>query len=303
MEDLLLRRAGHGALPRPAAPRRRRLRVAAVALRSRPTTLVVPGLPAPPPPATPPDPVLPSPPVAADTTDLLLAAGVPPSDLRRAAGMCPELLSVPAATVAAALRLLTEEAGVDPKDLPRVLRRRPRLLVSPVAARLRPTLYFLRALGVPELHRRADLLSFSVEEKLLPRIEFLESLGLHPRAARSITRRFPALFGYGVDGNMRPKAEYLMGPMGRDAEELFDFPEYFSYALATRIAPRHEACAARGVRMPLPAMLRPGDAKFQAALASCVGSTPPKRRSPLWYAAWVDDVDQAGASVKELLIA
>ncbi|XP_072147879.1 uncharacterized protein [Setaria viridis] len=132
-------------------------------------SLAVPGLPpaptSPPPlPAQAPEPVLPSPPVAADAAAVLLAAGVPPVDLRRAAGMCPELLSVPAEAIVAALRFLTGEAGVPEADLPRVLRRRPRLLVSHVAARLRPTLYFLRALGVPDLHRRADLLSFSVED-------------------------------------------------------------------------------------------------------------------------------------------
>ncbi|KAF8720974.1 hypothetical protein HU200_023381 [Digitaria exilis] len=293
MEELLLRQAG---LPRPVAPRRR-LRVVAVALRTRPTSLAVPSLPPSPSPSphSAPEPVLPSPPVAADAAAVLLAAGVPAADLRRAAGMCPELLSVPGETIAAALRFLTEEAGVPASDLPRVLRRRPRLLVSPVASRLRPTLYFLRALGVPDLHRRADLLSFSVEEKLLPRIEFLESsLGLPARAARSMARRFPALFGYGVEGNMRPKAEYLTGAMGRDVGEVVEFPEYFSYALGTRIAPRHEACAARGVRLPLPAMLRPGEAKFRATLDGCVGSTPPRRRSPLWHATWVDD---AGAAV------
>jgi mTERF domain-containing protein, mitochondrial len=272
--------------PRLVAPRRSRLSVVAVAVRTRPASLAVPGLPPPTP-----EPVLPSPPVAAGVAAVLLEAGVPPADLRRAAGMCPELLSVPAEAVAAALRFLTEEAGVPEAELPRVLRRRPRLLVCPVAARLRPTLYFLRALGVPDLHRRADLLSFSVEDKLLPRIEFLESLGLPARAARSMARRFPALFGYGVDGNMRPKAEYLLGvgAMGRRADELYEFPEYFSYALAARIVPRHEACAASGVAMPLPAMLRPGEAKFRATLDSCVGSTLPRRRSALWHATWVDD--------------
>jgi len=285
--------------PRPVAPSRSsRLRVVAVALRTRPTTrLAVPG---PPPPAPAAEPVLPSPPVSAGAAAVLLEAGVPPADLRRAAGMCPELLSVPAEAVEAALRFLTEEAGVPASDLPRVLRRRPRLLVSPVAARLRPTLYFLRALGVPDLHRRADLLSFSVEDKLLPRIEFLESLGLPARAARSMARRFPALFAYGVDGNMRPKAEYLLGAMARRADELVDFPEYFSYALAARIVPRHEACAACGVRMPLPVMLRPGDAKFRATLASCVGSMLPRRRSPLWHATWVDD--DATAAAKETMV-
>jgi len=110
MEELLLRHAG---LPRPVAPRRR-LRVVAVALRTRPTSLAVPGLPPAPAPAAPPspsplpapEPVLPSPPVSADAAAVLLAAGVPPADLRRAAGMCPELLSVPAETIAVRDRVL-----------------------------------------------------------------------------------------------------------------------------------------------------------------------------------------------------
>jgi len=103
MEELLLRHAG---LPRPVAPRRR-LCVITVALRTRPTSLAVPptarahgaavaGR----------EPVLPLPPVAADATAVLLAAGVPPADLRRAAGMCPELLSVPAETIAVRDRVL-----------------------------------------------------------------------------------------------------------------------------------------------------------------------------------------------------
>jgi mTERF domain-containing protein len=37
-----------------------------------------------------------------------------------------------------------------------------------VASQFRPTLYFLCALDVPDLHRRADLLSFYVEDKLPP---------------------------------------------------------------------------------------------------------------------------------------
>ncbi|CAN6311606.1 unnamed protein product [Urochloa humidicola] len=83
MEDLLLRHVG---LPRPAAPRRR-LCVVAVALRTRPTSLAVLGLPptstASSLPLSAPEHELPSPPVAADAVAVQLAAGVPVADLRR----------------------------------------------------------------------------------------------------------------------------------------------------------------------------------------------------------------------------
>ena len=91
----------------------------------------------------------------------------------------------------------------------------------------------------------------------------------------------------------------LLGGLLTDADELFDFLEYFSYALDTRIATHHEACTARGVRMPLPTLLRPGEPKFEDCLAGCVGSTPPRRRSPLWHAYWVDGDGAGGGAVVE----
>lgn len=54
-------------------------------------------------------------------------------------------------------------------------------LPLPLRPRLIQMLYFLLALGVPDLQRRADLLPFSAEGKLLPWIEFLKSLGLPTR--------------------------------------------------------------------------------------------------------------------------
>ncbi|CAO2200181.1 unnamed protein product [Urochloa humidicola] len=95
MEEHLLRHAG---LPRPA-PLRRRLCVVAVALRTRPTNLAVPGLPsaptAPSLPLSAPEPVLPSSPVAADAAAVQLAAGVPVADLRHAAGCARSFYSCP----------------------------------------------------------------------------------------------------------------------------------------------------------------------------------------------------------------
>ncbi|XP_078430578.1 mitochondrial transcription termination factor family protein [Wolffia australiana] len=220
------------------------------------------------------------------TADFLLAAGgLSGADLRRVCGMCPEVLAAggPRA-LAPVFAFLVREAGVDGLPaLRRALRRRPRLLVSDVASRLRPTLYFLQMLRVPHIGlRHASLLSCSVEDKLLPRLHFLQGVGFSPREARAMVRRFPQLFCYSVAGNLEPKFDFFAVEMRRSLAELREFPQFFSFSLRDRIIPRHRRCAELGVSLPLPALLKPGEDQFAARLLSCVSSSPPLRRSPLW---------------------
>ncbi|MQL71218.1 hypothetical protein Taro_003529 [Colocasia esculenta] len=191
------------------------------------------------------------------TADFLLSAGgFTPSDLRRICGMCPEILTAggPRA-LAPVFAFLLREAGVDGlHGLRRAVRRRPRLLVSDVAARLRPTLYFLQMLGVPDVGRRhAPLLSCS-------------GVGFLPWEARAMVRRFPQLFCYSIADNLEPKFDFFAMEMGRDLRELKEFPQYFSFSLKERIMPRHWRCADGGVFLPLPALLKPGDEQFVARL-------------------------------------
>lgn len=98
-----------------------------------------------------------------------------------------------------------------------------------------------------------------------------------------MVRRFPPIFCYSSDQNLSPKLDYLVGAMGRELDEVRNFPQYFSYSLEKRIRRRHEACEQRGVRFTLPALLRPSDEEFEARVGVCVGSSPPLRSSPLWY--------------------
>lgn len=206
-----------------------------------------------------------------------------PTDLRRVLSICPDILACPVSSLAASVSFLLREAKVKPPHLRRAVSRRPRLLVSDVPTRLRPTLYFLHSLGLPDVPRHTYLLSCSVEDKLLPRIHFLERSGFAPREARSMVRRFPPIFCYSSDQNLSPKLDYLVGAMGRELDEVRNFPQYFSYSLEKRIRRRHEACEQRGVRFTLPALLRPSDEEFEARVGVCVGSSPPLRSSPLWY--------------------
>ncbi|KAL0740410.1 hypothetical protein Bca4012_081923 [Brassica carinata] len=190
-------------------------------------------------------------------------------DLRRLVSMCPELLSSPLAShTIPVITFLLREVGVDSTfDLRQALRRRPRLLACSVDHQLRPALYFLQSLGIPEPRRHTYLLSCSVEGKLLPRIEFFErNLGFSRRSAAAMFKRFPQLFNYSIGENYEPKLSYLVGEMGRDVREVLEFPQYFSFSLENRIRPRHVACVERGVRLPLAVMLKTKEDGFRDAL-------------------------------------
>lgn len=93
---------------------------------------------------------------------------------------------------------------------------------------------------------------------------FLQEIGFSYEEAANVCTRLPAIFGYGVESNLKPKVEYLVEEMEREVEELKRFPQYFGFSLEKRIVPRHLHLKERGVRIPLNRMLMWGDDKFYA---------------------------------------
>ncbi|EPS60172.1 hypothetical protein M569_14631, partial [Genlisea aurea] len=198
-------------------------------------------------------------------------------DIRRILPICPELLtSSTADVIIPAVDFLLREARVKSKDLRHVIHRRPRLLTCSVENQLRPTLYFLQGtVGIEDASKHAPLLSCSVEKKFVPRIAYLQELGFPYRDAVAMFRRFPPLFCYGIEANLKPKFDYFVMEMGRGLKELVEFPQYFSFSLEKRIKARHSMCVDRGVCLKLPTMLKLSDERFLRRLDLCCGSSSP----------------------------
>ena len=102
------------------------------------------------------------------------------------------------------------------------------------------------------------------QERLIEKIRFLRSSGLSQEESAMACRRFPAIFGYSIENNLKPKFEYLVGEMKRSVEELKAFPQYFAFSLENRIMPRHLHLEQRNVRISLKRMLLWNDDKFYA---------------------------------------
>lgn len=189
-------------------------------------------------------------------------------DLGRVFGMCPSVLT---ASVRADLRpvfaFLTDDLGVPEDAYRRVVVKCPRS----VRDQLRPALFYLRRLGFRDNRALAFqdpiLLVSSVERTMAPKLEYLRTeLGMSKDEAVAMVLRCPALFTFNVERNFRPKFEYLVQEMSGGVEDVKAFPQYFTFSLEKRIAPRHRAAVEAGVDLPLPDMLKATDDEFREML-------------------------------------
>ncbi|GLJ19045.1 hypothetical protein SUGI_0341870 [Cryptomeria japonica] len=204
---------------------------------------------------------------------LLQSMGIEKNDIGRLVGMCPEALTLTSRQIRAVFTFLLREVKVQLRDIKRVIFRRPRLLACSVKEQLRPTLYFLQRLGIVHVDKYSFLLSCSVEDKFIPRLDFIQSLGLSYDDAVSMFVRFPVMFNYSIDNNLKLKYDYLVEDMGKNIDDLKEFPQYFAYSLEKRIKPRHRFLLENDVELPLSVMLRASDTIFYQRVKELQGGS------------------------------
>ncbi|XP_051125806.1 transcription termination factor MTEF1, chloroplastic-like [Andrographis paniculata] len=201
----------------------------------------------------------------------LQSKGIHLKDLGRIIGMCPSLLTSDIKSeLNPVFNFLAYDLRVPEQNFRKVITKCPRLLVSSVRDQLKPALFYLQRLGFEDLHALAYqdpiLLVSSVEKTLIPKLDYLVSLGFSKADAVEMVLRCPALFTFSVDNNFKPKFEYFVEEMKGTLEELQQFPQYFTFSLEKRIMPRHMEAAQRGVKVPLPLLLKSTDDEFTELL-------------------------------------
>ncbi|RWR72362.1 transcription termination factor MTEF1, chloroplastic [Cinnamomum micranthum f. kanehirae] len=197
----------------------------------------------------------------------LKSMGFSDSQFPRLSFLTPQIFLSDVADIAAVFAFMSDDLAASPQESIALIHRCPDLLLTSADDCLRPTLAFLRDLGIKNLNSptslNAHLLNLRVG-KLQEKIRFLESLGLSREEARRVCARLPAIFGYSVENNLMPKFEFLTDVMGRTIEELKGFPQYFAFSLEKRILPRHLHLKERGVKVTLQRMLLWSDQRFYA---------------------------------------
>ncbi|XP_059434153.1 transcription termination factor MTEF1, chloroplastic [Corylus avellana] len=203
------------------------------------------------------------------TVDFLKSKGFTDPDFARLAFLCPLLFSstFEPTDVAPVFDFLSADLSASPEQSRGLILRCPRILFSDVEFCLRPTLNYLKQLGVEDLSSPTNLNAHLLNtrtDRLRTKIGFLRSIGFSHEEATRACVRLPAIFGYSIDNNLWPKYIYLVDEMERSVEELIGFPQYFGFSLEKRIAPRHLHLKERNVHLPLNRMLLWGDQKFFA---------------------------------------
>ncbi|KAE8733952.1 MYB105 protein [Hibiscus syriacus] len=191
----------------------------------------------------------------------LCSVGLSRPSIGRILDMCPLLLT---SDPLPPINFLLHEVPLPFPHLPLSLTRCPRLLISSVATQLRPTLHFLKSLGLVVNSHSTLLLVSNVEHTLKPKLNFLRYLGFDEPEVNRMVVRSPGLLTLSVENNMRPKVEFFLEETEGDLEELKRFPQYFSFSLEKKIKSRHRALVEHGFKLPLSKMLRVSDGEFNA---------------------------------------
>ncbi|XP_071726142.1 transcription termination factor MTEF1, chloroplastic [Rutidosis leptorrhynchoides] len=204
------------------------------------------------------------------TIDYFKSKGFSEPDFSRIAFLSPHIFTPsfnPTATEPV-FEFLTNELAASLEDSCGLILKCPHILESDPEYCLKPTLDYLTKLGIKQLNTpttlNAHLLDTRVD-KLKEKMRFLRSVGFSIEESRRVCGRFPAIFGYGIDHNLKPKFDYLVWKMKRNGrEEVNKFPQYFGFSLGNRIKPRHLHLKQRNVdsEVPLNRMLLWSDVRF-----------------------------------------
>ncbi|KAL4555648.1 hypothetical protein LXL04_038273 [Taraxacum kok-saghyz] len=179
------------------------------------------------------------------TIDYFKSKGFSEPDFPRISFLSPHLFtpSFNPTTIDPVFEFLTVDLAASPEESIGLILKCPHILESNPEFCLKPTLEYLKRLGIKQLNSpttlNAHLLDTRVA-KLEEKMRFLRGVGFSDEECRRVCGRFPAIFGYGIEHNLRPKFEYLVREMKRNGrEEVNKFPQYFGFSLENRIKPRH----------------------------------------------------------------
>ncbi|GJP60971.1 hypothetical protein CLOP_g18183 [Closterium sp. NIES-67] len=158
--------------------------------------------------------------------------------------------------------------GVPEGEVAGVLHRYPPILTYSLDKKIRPLVRFLVAeAGVPDhevwkvVVAKPDLVACQLDSRLRLLLRFLLSMGIVKEDVGSMVVQFPPLLKYNP-AILKPKWRYFSRTMRLSVDHLVAFPRFFSYALDTRIAPRHRLLQQQGLSFSLRHMLCCSDALF-----------------------------------------
>lgn len=97
---------------------------------------------------------------------------------------------------------------------------------------------------------------------MLKHVDFIKACGFSLQQVRKMVLGCPQLLALNL-GIMKLSFDFFRVEMGRDLEELVDFPAFFTYSLESTVKPRHDMVAKRGFKCSLAWLLNCSEEKFK----------------------------------------
>ncbi|KAL5993683.1 Transcription termination factor mterf4, chloroplastic [Asimina triloba] len=161
--------------------------------------------------------------------------------------------------------------GIRKELIPSVIAQYPQILGLPLKAKLSSQQYFfsLKLKIDPEgfarvIEKMPQVVSLNQNVILKP-IEFLRGRGIPVEDVAKMVVKCPQLVALRVE-LMKNSFYFFKSEMKRPVQELVDFPEYFTYSLESRIKPRYQRLASKGINYSLGWFLNCSDHRFEERL-------------------------------------
>ncbi|KAJ8621733.1 hypothetical protein MRB53_030262 [Persea americana] len=152
-----------------------------------------------------------------------------------------------------------------------VIAQYPQILGLPLKAKLSSQQYFfnLKLKIDPEgfvqvVEKMPQIVSLNQSVILKP-VEFLRGRGISSDDVAKMVVKCPQLVGLSVE-LMKNSYYFFKSEMKKPVQELVEFPEYFTYSLESRIKPRYQQLASKGISGSLSWFLNCSDQRFEERL-------------------------------------
>ncbi|KAI5083647.1 hypothetical protein GOP47_0003390 [Adiantum capillus-veneris] len=132
---------------------------------------------------------------------------------------------------------LVEDVRIDPKDVPVIIEKLPQIL-------------------------------FIKEKLAMDRVRFFKNAGCSADDIAKMVTGCPQILALSIAQVMEPSLNFLLHDMKRSVKDVVSFPAYFTYDLKTRIMPRYNMIAEKGVDCSLEWFLNCTDQRFKDRLSA-----------------------------------
>ncbi|XLT90822.1 hypothetical protein HN873_012497 [Arachis hypogaea] len=197
------------------------------------------------------------------------ALGIPEKQIGKVILINPRLISYSIETKLKEIVDFLVSLGLD-KDgmIGKVIMKFPFIMGYSVNKRLRPTSEFLRSIGLSELDLQAVAMNFpailsrDAKKALVPNYDFLKKCGFQDPQISALVVGFPPILIKSIQNSLEPRIRFLVDVMGRQVDEVIDYPCFFRHGLKRRLESRHKLLKQRNLDCSLSEMLAYNQKKF-----------------------------------------